>query len=104
MKNTDCAWINIRCSKSGLLTLSSYFGTCYAGIRAVNKVVKELQGRYPQYAIWPEKFTVYEIDVEKMIPFETVEALHQEALAMAMAIDESIPLCTQMLGEDAFER
>ena len=104
MTNTDCCWIDIRCSKSGLLTLSSYFGTCYAGIRAVNRVVKELQGRYPQYDIWPEKYTVYEIDVEKVIPFETVDALHQKALAMATAIDESIPLCSQMLGEESFER
>ena len=104
MENTDCKWINISCSTSGIITLSSYFGTCYTGIRAVNKVVKDLKARYPQYAIWPEKFTVYEIDVEIRFPFENVEDLHQKAAALASAIDESIPLCTQMLGEETFGR
>ena len=102
LANTDCAWIDVRI-RGNDVWIWDYFGTCYTGIRAATRLCKELQARYPQYHVWVEKYTSFEIDVEEKFPYTTAEEVHAHLTALAAAVDEGVLLGKLMLGE-SFER
>ena len=85
------------------LRIFDYVGNCDTGVRIAKRVAKELQKRYPDYSIWAEKFTSFEIDIEQEFIFTTVEDLHQRVLQMATVIDDCIPVGQEIAGE-AFYR
>ena len=64
LQNADVAFIDVDINGK-TVTLFDYFGTCYTGIRNTNRVAKVLKEKFPTYTIWVEKYTTFEIDVEK---------------------------------------
>ena len=102
LANTDCAWIEVR-ERDGGMWIWDYFGMCYSGVRAANRLCKEYQSRYSQYHVWTEKYTGIEIGVEEKFPFISPEDVHQHVTALAAAVDDGIPIGKEMLG-DCFER
>ena len=102
LTNTDCAWIDVRI-QDGEVRVWDYFGTCYTGIRAANRLCRELSNLYPQYHVWLDKYTGFEIGVEETFLFTTAEEVHRHVSALAAAVDAGIPVGKGMLG-DSFER
>ena len=100
--NAAVTFIKVRV-KGNIVTLFNYFGTCYTGIRATNRVVKVLKGKFPKYTIWVEKFTTFEIDIEEIFQFFTIGHLHERVCRMAAVIDERAGIGKEMLGE-SFDR
>ena len=102
LTNVKVAFIDVR-EQNRKITLFDYFGTCYTGIRATNRVAKVLKAKFPEYTIWVEKFTAFEIDIEEEFQFTTIEELHQRVCKMAAVVDEGAGIGKEMLGED-FDR
>lgn len=83
--------------------LSGYKAFRYTGIRAAKKLAKSLQEKFPDYHIWVEKYTSFEIDVAQDFEFTTLEDLHRRVMQLASVVDEGAGIGKEMLG-DSFER
>ena len=102
LSHVDFAYIDVR-EKNGQITVWDYFGTCYTGVREANLLAKELQTMFPEYHVWVEKYTTYEIDVEDSFRFTTIEGLHEKVCRLAAAVDEGAGIGFERLG-DNFDR
>lgn len=102
LANADCAWIDVRITGSEVW-IWDYFGTCYTGVREANRLCRELARQYPQYHVWIDKYTGFEIGVEEKFPFAAVEDVHAHVSALAAAVDEGILTGKSLLGK-RFER
>ena len=103
LKNADVAFIDVIETHDGRLEVFDYFGNCYTGIRAANRLAKALQQRFPEYEIWVEKYTSFEIDVAQKFDFTTIEDLHERVCRLAEIVDEGAGIGKETLGE-SFDR
>lgn len=105
LKNSDHTFIHLvpPLGREREFCLFDYVGNCDTGVRIAKRVARELQKSHPDYTIWAEKFTSFEIDIEHAFEFTTVGDLHQRVLRMASVIDDCIPIGRAIAG-DAFYR
>lgn len=103
LTNAEFAFIDVIAMFDGPFEIFDYFGTCYTGKRAANRVAKVLSQKFPDYSVWVEMYTVPEIDVSQNFHFTTIEDMHERVVRFAKTVDEGAGIGKQMLGDD-FDR
>ncbi len=102
LDNVGFTAIDVIESYNGQYSVYDYIGEANVGKRAANKLVKELSAAFPDYKIFIEQYTVFEIEIQQYFDFTTIENLHQRVLSMADAINRGYKIAKDMLGESFY--
>ena len=105
LKNTDHTFTQLIPPVTGksYYCLSDYAGNFYTGVRIARRAAKTMQMKYPEFKIWEDKYTSFEIDIEQRFRFTSVKNIHKRVLRMAEVIDDCIQIGKDIAG-DAFCR
>ncbi len=105
LKNADHTFTQLIPPVTGksYYTLSDYAGNFYTGVRLAKRGAKTMQMKYPEFQIWEDKYTSFEIDIEQRFRFTSVKNIHKRVLRMAEVIDDCIQIGKDIAG-DAFCR